>query len=398
MPDVVGLLAEVADIGRDPAGGYRRFALTDADASMSEWFDATAHAVGLDVEVDGNGNRWAWWGDPAQGNALVAGSHLDSVPRGGAFDGPLGVASSLAAVAALREQGVQPTRPVAVVCFAEEEGGRFGIACMGSRLLTGAISAERALALRDEDGTTMAEPMTRAGRDPRIVGADPQRIARIGDFVELHVEQGRGLIDLDRSVAVGTRIWPHGQWRLEIAGRADHAGTARMGDRDDPMATLARFIQVARQQALDGDSPARPLRATIGRLRVTPNAINAVPASVTAWLDARAGDEASLLDLIDEVERQTGAALVEESRTPEQRFHPDLVRYASAVLDDAPLLESGAGHDAGILADAGVRSVMLFVRNPTGVSHSPEEHAEDADARRGVEALTRLLASLASDS
>src|SRR5947207_1461120 len=173
MPDRPGtaaafrsMLAGLAPIGRDPAtGGYRRFGWTAADLACREWFAGQAAARGMACAADGNGNLWAWWGEPAAG-AVVTGSHLDSVPDGGAYDGPLGVVSAFAAVDELRARGVLPARPLAVVAFADEEGARFGVACLGSRLLAGAIEPARALGLRDADGVTLAEAMRAAGADP----------------------------------------------------------------------------------------------------------------------------------------------------------------------------------------------------------------------------------------
>ena len=161
-----GMWSELAGIGRAATGGYRRYAWTAEDAVLREWFAGQAAARGLDLVTDRAGNQWAWWGDPdADGPGVVLGSHLDSVPDGGAFDGPLGVVSALAAVDALRESGVRPTRPVAVAHFGDEEGARFGIACAGSRLITGALDADRARGLRDADGVPMAAAMGAAGLD-----------------------------------------------------------------------------------------------------------------------------------------------------------------------------------------------------------------------------------------
>src|SRR5246127_184419 len=140
-------LAEIANIGRDTArGGYSRHLFDDADRQLREWFVARAAGIGLDVEHDRNGNIWAWWGPPGPG-ALVTGSHLDSVPGGGAYDGPLGVVSALDAVRGLIVSGFRPSRPVAVAVFAEEEGSRFGVACLGSKLLAGGVAPPPAPAL-----------------------------------------------------------------------------------------------------------------------------------------------------------------------------------------------------------------------------------------------------------
>ena len=397
---VVARLEEIADLGRDPSsGGYRRLAWTDPDLSLREWFIGQSAALGLDVETDRNGNLWAWWGDSSAGDAVITGSHLDSVPDGGNFDGPLGVASALAAVEELQRRGVQPRRPLAVACFTDEEGGRFGVACIGSRLAAGVLTPERALAFRDADGVTFAEALTRAGRDPQSLGADPERLSRIGAFVELHVEQGRGLIDLDQAVAVGTAIYPHGRWRIDITGQPNHAGTTRMADRHDPMVAFARLVMAAQAEAAALDMPTRAARATVGKVACTPNAVNAVPAHVTGWLDARAEDEETLDALLEAIARDIATPgisvkVTEESRTPATHFDATLSGYVRGLLPDAPLLATGAGHDAGVLAEAGVASAMLFVRNPTGISHSPEEHAEDADCETGAGALADVLTDL----
>lgn len=396
--------AELTPVGRAPStGGYRRYAWTSADATLREWFAAEAARRGLDVVVDRAGNQWAWWGDPDAGPqsgtgsgssaGVVIGSHLDSVPDGGAFDGPLGVLSSFAALDVLRAQGFVPARPIAVVNFGDEEGARFGIACAGSKLITGALPADRARSLRDADGTSLAEAMSQAGLDPAHVGADTETLARVGCFVELHVEQGRGLIDLGQPVAVASQIWPHGRWRIELPGEANHAGTTRLLDRHDPMLAYAQLILAARQAAQRHDSV-----ATMGKVRVLPNGVNAIASHVTAWLDARGADPVGVQNVVDELAalaEAAGGTLELESWTDSTDFDEGLNRRVRAVLPDAPVLSTGAGHDAGILGNAGVPTTMLFVRNPTGVSHSPVEHAETEDCHRGVEALAAVVAELA---
>jgi N-carbamoyl-L-amino-acid hydrolase len=389
--------ADLAAIGRQPdTGGYRRYAWTSVDGTLREWFRGEAGRRGLDVVPDRAGNLWAWTADPdADGPGLVVGSHLDSVPDGGAFDGPLGIVSAFAALDELRARGVAPRRPIGIACFADEEGARFGVACAGSRLLTGALDADRARALADDDGTTMAEAMAAAGHDPRGLGRDDETLRRVGTFLELHVEQGRGLVELSSAVGVASSIWPHGRWRLDLRGRADHAGTTRLADRDDPMLALAAAIQEARDAA--GRHGAL---ATVGKLRVSPNGVNAIASEVTAWLDARGPREDDVRAVVAAVGAAAGAAPVEESWTPSTGFDPGLRDRLTAVVagadgTPAPVLPTGAGHDAGILSAAGIPTGMLFVRNPTGVSHSPAEHAEPADCHAGVAALARAIEALA---
>jgi N-carbamoyl-L-amino-acid hydrolase len=387
------LFDQLAGIGRSASGGYRRFAWTRADHDLRDWFAATAVEAGLDVVVDRNGNQWAWWGDPDQTPGVVSGSHLDSVPDGGAFDGPLGVVSALAAAAALRADGFRPARPIGVVNFVDEEGARFGVACAGSRLLTGALAAERALDLRDGDGVTLAEALRAAGQ-PTDLGRDEPALTRIATFIELHVEQGKGLVELGAPVALASGIWPHGRWRAEMSGEANHAGTTRLADRRDPTLDHARLVLAARRAA-EGHGAL----ATCGKAVIEPNGVNAIPARVTAWLDARGPDERAVRGLVGELTVQleeAGHRLVEESWTPLTSFDTSLRDRLAGALGEPPTLATGAGHDAGILAAAGVPSAMLFVRNPTGVSHSPAEFAERDDCLAGLAALTATLRLLAS--
>ncbi|WP_433438801.1 allantoate amidohydrolase [Nonomuraea sp. CA-141351] len=387
------MLEPLAHIGRDPAtGGYVRDGWSDADMELREWFAGEAERRGLDLREDRNGNLWAWWGSASRDRpGVVTGSHLDSVRQGGAYDGPLGVVSAFAALDILRRRGTKPSVPLGVACFTDEEGARFGVPCMGSRLLTGVLEPERALALTDDSGDTLAGVLTKAGRAPYEIGRDDETLAMVGTFVELHVEQGRGLVDEGRPVGVGRAIWPHGRWRFDFHGRADHAGSTRLADRDDPMLPFARMVLAARTAA-----EARGVVATVGKVRVSPGNANAIPGLVSAWLDARGADERAVRDLVTDL-AQAGVEVREESWTPVVDFDVALrERLARVAGGDtpAPILPTGAGHDAGILATAGVPSAMLFVRNPTGVSHSPAEHAEQADCEAGVIALADVLEDL----
>ncbi len=386
------LWSALEPVGRDGAsGGYRRYAWTREDATLREWFAGESAARGLALVEDRAGNQWAWLGDPDATPGIAVGSHLDSVPDGGAFDGPLGVVSAFAALDALRDQGFEPGRPIGIVNFGDEEGARFGVPCAGSRLVTGALSADGARAMRDADGTSMADAMTRAGRPPQHLGRDDETLRRVAQFVELHVEQGRGLVDLHRAFGVASAIRPHGRWRMDLPGEANHAGTTSLADRHDAMLGYATAVLAAREA---GHRHAAV--ATCGKVRVHPNGVNAIASHVTGWLDARAAAPEQVRAVVADVTRvvnDCGGTVVEESWSDATAFGrcSDIV----AMLDDAPVLETGAGHDAGILAAAGIPAAMLFVRNPTGVSHSPAEFAERADCLAGVDALATVLQALA---
>lgn len=386
------LWSSILEVGRAPSGGYRRFAWTREDHTLREWFAGEAGARGLSLTEDRAGNQWAWWGTPGEGNGVAIGSHLDSVPDGGAYDGPLGVVSSFAAVDQLRADGFVPAKPIAIVNFGDEEGARFGVACAGSRLITGALSADKALALTDGDGVTMAQARRRAGLATEP-GPDPQTLSRIGCFVELHVEQGRGLVFEDAVIGVGTSIWPHGRWRISVPGRANHAGTTALVDRDDALLKAAALVQAARAAAEENGCV-----ATVGRLDVHPGGVNAIAEHVDVWLDARGASATSVTACVAQIEgdaRALGARLEQLSWTADTPFDPALATRLSELLG-APMLSTGAGHDAGILANAGIPTAMLFVRNPTGVSHAPDEYASEDDCLAGVAALTRVVKDLAS--
>jgi N-carbamoyl-L-amino-acid hydrolase len=297
------------------------------------------------------------------------------------------------AIDQLRSDGFTPSSPIGVVNFVDEEGARFGVSCAGSRMITGVLGADRAQALRDADGVTMAEAMRAAGRQPAHLGADPEALRRIGSFIELHIEQGRGLIDLGRPVGVGNRLWAHGRWRIEIPGEANHAGTTRLSDRRDAVIGCAHAVLAARAAA-----EAHGSLATVGKISIQPGGVNAIARSATVWLDARAAEESMLRATVAQIEEQvagSGAAVTEESWTPQTAFDDALVARLASLLDGAPVMSTGAGHDAGILANAGLPAAMIFVRNPTGVSHSPAEWAEPEDCLAGVAALATVLRDLA---
>ncbi len=384
--DFERMWADLGPVGRSASsGGYFRQPFTTPERELAAWFAEQAAARGLEIETDASGNVVAWWRSGA-GPGVLTGSHLDSVLDGGAYDGPLGVVAALAALDELRSRGVEPSRPLGVSVFVEEEGSRFGLACLGSRLAAGVMQWEQARELRDRDGVALGDV---------VAGGGPGLLSDVGAFVELHVEQGRDLVDRDAAVGAASGIWPHGRYRFDVAGEANHAGTTRMEDRADPMLTYAMTVLAANKQArLTGQ------RATFGRVEVTPNGTNAVPSQVRAWLDARADSESALAEVVATVERQaveraerdgTTVTVTPESVSGEVVFDADLTARVAGGL---PVIPTAAGHDAGVLAAAGIPTAMLFVRNPTGVSHSPAETASMPDCLAGVQALADALQRL----
>lgn len=398
---VTGLMRDISRVGTDAhRGGYSRPVFSDAETELRSWFIEQAGRRGLDVGTDENGIIWAWW-DTATGtrrDAVVTGSHLDSVPGGGEYDGPLGVASALVAVDILKSRGVRPVRPLAIAVFPEEEGSRFGVACLGSRLLTGALDPDKARNLKDIDGNTYAEVAAANGQDPRCIGADYKTLRQLGLFVELHVEQGRGLIDLGQPVAIGSSILGHGRWKLSVSGQGNHAGTTLMKDRKDPMIAAAKIMVGIRDTA----AKYRDARATVGRLQPVPGGTNVIASRVDLWIDVRHPRDEVTAALVESIHLNAQVMAAEENCTvtfgveslsPTVHFDTGLRDELQALLPGAPVLDTGAGHDAGVLA-AHIPTAMLFVRNPTGISHSPEELVEDDDAEAGALALADALAGL----
>src|SRR4051794_17985848 len=395
LPDVADMRFEemwsdLAPVGRSAAsGGYFRQPFGSAERECHAWFLEECARRDLDVEHDGNGNAVAWWAPwEAEPGAVLTGSHLDSVLDGGAYDGPLGVVTALAAVDLLREQGFAPSRRIGIGAFVEEEGSRFGIACLGSRLAAGAITPEAARELRDREGVALADAMSASGINP-VLGRSAI-LDGVGCFVELHVEQGRDLVHRDAAIGVASTIWPHGRFRFDFTGAANHAGTTRMEDRSDPMLTYAMTALAANKQARVAGQ-----RATFGRVEVAPNGTNAIPSRVTAWLDARCESDDALAALVETITVQAGdraerdgtaLTVTAESVSGAVVFDPALTAAVAADHEggDWPVIATQAGHDAGVLSAAGIPTAMLFVRNPTGVSHSPEEHASTADCLVGV--------------
>jgi N-carbamoyl-L-amino-acid hydrolase len=333
---------------------------------------------------------------------VLTGSHLDTVVDGGAFDGALGVVSAFLAVELLQAAYEQPTCSIGIVAFVEQDGARFGVPTIGSRLVTGDLAPEEVVGLSDPKGVRWAEAMRGAGADPEAMGPTPDLIARVKAFVELHIEQGRSLVYEDQPVGIISEVWPHGRWRLDLRGASDHAGAARLEDRRDSAVVLATAVLAARNIAAGLGA-----RATMGRFEISPNTTNVVPDRATGWLDARAADDATLdilldrwQDAVEHEAEQSGVAvsLTRESYTPGVSFDEALGARVAAILERLGItptsMPTAAGHDAAILA-AHVPAVMLHVRNVTGVSHCPDEDAALADCLAGVSALAAVLDDLA---
>lgn len=387
------LFAQLAEIGRGP-GGWNRMAWGPGEDAARDWFRSTAAALALEVVQDPASNLWAV--EPGGGDEAfdAVGSHLDSVADGGAFDGALGVVAGFVAVESVRRAG-GASRPLAVGAMVDEEGPRFGAAIFGSRALCGELEIDEILARTDTEGNVLGN--LAAGRGVRADGlrTAPAFRARVASWIEVHVEQGRSLVDVPAHLGVATSLAARERWRCTLRGASDHAGTAAMAGRRDALVPAARAVLAAHELAL-GEPGAV---ATVGRIGALPGSTNQVPGEARFSLDVRAPELAALERVREGVRAAARADGVEpewscESADPGCVFDTGLraALHAAARAEGlrAVDLAAYAGHDAGVLARH-LPAAMLFVRNPTGVSHNPAESASEEDCLAACAVLARTL-------
>lgn len=392
--ELEALMAELVPIGLDGAGATTRLAWSEEDELAGSWFAERAAERALAFERDPAGNLWAtpeqpppWW---------AVGSHLDSVLRGGRYDGALGVAAAFAVAA---------RAPVAVIAFADEEGARFNTPTFGSRALTGALDLADALGRSDAGGVTLGDALRGAGLDPAAVGSASARLQRLRGFLELHIDQTRALARARVPVAAVSGLAARARTQVLIEGRADHAGTTSREERHDALGAAARLIVAAEELA--GEQ--REMLFTAARIEVEPNASSTVPALARIWFDARAGDPERVARWSDSLAERAAALARERHVSIELRraaFSPGIefpqplratLRSAAASaagVETVPELLCWAGHDAGILAER-IPAGMLLVRNRDGVSHSPREQVSLEDAAVGTQAIVNAIGALA---
>jgi beta-ureidopropionase / N-carbamoyl-L-amino-acid hydrolase len=393
------LFAELAGIGGGPSG-WNRLAWGPLEDDARSWFLASASSLGLEVEQDGAGNLWAVEAEAGSEPLVCAGSHVDTVLDGGAFDGALGVVAALVAVEAVRRESRAPRRPLAVGCMVDEEGPRFDAAIFGSRMLCGELEIEPLLARVDRDGQSLGELAAARGVTAASLATAPGWLERVALWLEVHIEQGVALADVPAVLGIASGLAPRERWRATFRGSANHAGTTPMAGRRDALVAAARTIVAA--DALAASEPGAV--ATVGRIDARPGASNVIPGDSVISLDVRARDGAALARVRDGVFAAAGrtdgveVSWSRESADEGSLFDGDLrAVLASAAAElgvTATDLWAYAGHDAGVLARH-VPAAMLFVRNPTGVSHHPEELAAEDDCLAGCAVLATALAELA---
>jgi N-carbamoyl-L-amino-acid hydrolase len=395
-------LMETASIGATAKGGINRQTLTAEDAAVRAWFKREAEALGCKVTVDEVGNMFALRSGRLGGLAPIAlGSHLDTQPTGGKFDGVLGVLGALEAMRTLVAAGYETNAPIVVINWTNEEGARFAPAMLGSGVFAGVYSRTEADAVKDIEGVSFAEALDGIGwRGPDKTGG-----AKLSAYFELHIEQGPILEAEGKTIGVVTGVQGVRWYEAAITGRESHAGTTPMARRADAMAACARIIGEVRAIAL-GHAPTAV--GTVGRVQVRPNSPNVVPGAVTMTVDLRHPDDTALQAMEDVMLAAIARVAAEEKveiatrklyDIAAVRFDPECVAAVRAAAQGLGYphrdIISGAGHDAVHMA-AITPSAMIFVPCKDGLSHNEAESATRQDCAAGAQVL--LEAALAYDA
>jgi N-carbamoyl-L-amino-acid hydrolase len=387
----------------DPAKPWTRRSFDANFARGRTWLEAEFKTAGLSVAVDSCGNLIGRREGSSGGlRALVSGSHSDTVPAGGRFDGMLGLLAALEAAQSMREQNISLLHPLEVVDFLAEEPSDFGLSCIGSRSWAGALT-QADLALRSASNTTLASEINNLGGDAEKITEARRQHDSVSAYVELHIEQGLVLAERNAAIGVVTAIVGIRRYEVTVEGRADHAGTTPMSLRRDALVGAASVIRMVDELARTRPSQRPYLVATIGKIAVEPNAINAVPGSVRMILETRSTEDAELVEFERQLWQQIEPDLEQRglrlnvspmSKTVPTACSPLIQEAIEQAATAAGLnsihLPSGAGHDGVFVARIAPMG-MIFVPCRDGRSHAPEEWAEPADCANGARVLAETL-------
>lgn len=383
----------------EPDQPWTRRSFTPRFLEGRAWLAGEFRAAGLETAIDAAGNLVGRRPGTVPGlKPILLGSHSDTVPSGGRYDGMLGVLAALEVAQVVDSSGESLRHPLEVIDFLAEEPSEFGLSCIGSRALAGALAVAD-LGRTRPDGMTLAQGIAYVGGDPAALAAVRRAADATAAYLELHIEQGRVLESEGLPIGIVTDIVGIRRERWQITGRADHSGATPMNLRQDALVGAAHVIAEASTAARATLGAARPLVATVGHVVVEPNAANAVPGRVTLTLEIRSGDEAAVRRFGPDLEQATRGRLAElgldlvrtaVSHTMPTRCAEPLraaIRTAAAGLGLASRdLPSGAGHDAVFVAATGPVA-MIFTPCRDGRSHAPEESITPSQAAAGADVL-----------
>ena len=399
---------ELALISENPAPVVTRVLFSAADLKARAHVKALFRQAGLTVREDGAGNIFARW--PGKNGALppvATGSHIDAIPNAGRYDGVVGVLGALEAIRALQRAAFEPARAIELVVFAAEEPTRFGIGCLGSRLLSGALSLEQAAALRDGEGHSLDELRGAAGlggHDLRQVRLAPHCYTA---FVELHIEQGPLLERENLPIGIVEKIAAPSTLRVQLTGVGGHAGAMLMPERHDALLAGAEIALAVERAAVTSGSP--DTVGTTGVFRIEPGAVNSVPCR--AWLEIDLRD--TLLPTRDAVLKRIETSVAEICKQRGVEFKLERVNVDAPAICEPRLIETIAGvcgerglpfqrmisrayHDTLFMAQV-CPATMIFIPCRGGYSHRPDEYSSPDQIKRGVEVLASALARLAGN-
>lgn len=394
---LIDRLQRLGAIGRGPSGGPTRLALTDADREGRDLLAGWMREAGLEVRVDRIGNIFGLWPGAGDADPVMIGSHIDTVIDAGIYDGCTGVLAGLAVVEALRAAGVTPARPIAVAAFTNEEGVRFQPDMMGSLVHAGGLDLDAALAAIGTDGTVLGEELARIGYAGEL---EPGSI-RPACYLELHIEQGPVLEAEGLAIGAVDSLQGISWQRIGITGAANHAGTTPIAARRDAGLAAARVIAHLRDRVANAGT-----LATVGSLRLEPDAINVIPSRAVFTVDLRDPEEerlqaaeAALAGYLETLAAAEGVVVATErlARFSPVRFDPALVRLVAEAAERRGhgwrRITSGAGHDAQMIARI-APSTMIFVPSRGGISHNPAEFTAPEQLAAGAEVLLDVVSRL----
>lgn len=403
---IMSVIEETGRIGRAKGGGICRPGFSPEDAEAFQYFISLIENAGLEGKIDAFGNISARLeGANPDAPAVATGSHIDTVPNGGLFDGVLGAASSLAAIARLKNEGARLSHPLELIIFRLEESSRFGCATMGSKVVSGRYSPGMWDGLEDRDGALLPEVMAKAGFDLNAAPAAARNPGEFKAFVELHLDQSGDLEKSGKPIGVAEAIAAPMRAKVVIKGEAAHSGTARMRERKDALVSAAEFILSVRNFAMAYADMG--IRATVGSVDVYPGAINVVPGFARLYVDLR-GTDKKIMDEVYGIIRSESSKIALRRGTPiemtflseeypvkmDTHVHSVIKSACSALGVECENIVSGAGHDAmnmSYLTPAG----MIFVRGGASGGHRPDERASAEDVAAGLGVLTETLRRLA---
>jgi ureidoglycolate amidohydrolase len=399
-------IEELALISDAEAPAVTRIVFTPTDLSARAWFVARCKEVGLAIRQDAIGNIFARWsGQNSDAAAVGTGSHIDAIPNAGKYDGVVGVLGGLEAIRALRQSGFVPKRSIELILFTSEEPTRFGIGCLGSRLLSGSLSADVAKNLTDKDGASIEQVRRAAGFQGEIETVKLPT-GHYEAFVELHIEQGPLLEQKQIPLGIVSKIAAPSSFQIFIEGAGGHAGGVLMPDRHDALCAASELILAIEQQAKTSGSA--DTVATVGICEVFPGAVNSIPSRVHLSVDIRDTDLLRRDSLIATVDASCHAIAAKRGVTIQQELvnadaPADCASNVVEALSEScrkhglPLtnMVSRAYHDSLFMSRI-APTAMLFIPCRNGYSHRPDEYASPDDIARGTLVLAETLRSLAS--